>query len=182
MKQKLLPLFCILFHFSACSPDTTVQIQRHPLIKFTYQSASWKADNYFFVGPVKVVAYPANTSQPGKLYNRFTLQAYGKDDQGNNLQLNILFDAADATQLTGTYRIAYTADKGLPQVQLFNLDNNNLAAYELCHNDSTALLQIQRQSQTEQLVSGSFQMTLCNIRDTTQKINITNGILTDIHY
>ena len=182
MKKKLLPLFGILFLFSACSPDTTVQIVRHPLIKFSYNSTSWQADNYFFVGPSQVVAYPANTTQPGKLYNRFTLQAYGKDEQGNDLQLNILFDVADATQLIGTYSPVYTSDRGLPQVQLFNLDNNNLAAYELCANDSTAVLQIKRQSEKERLISGNFQMTLCNIRDTTQKINITNGILTDIHY
>lgn len=182
MKQKWLLLFCTVFFFSACSPDTTVQIERHPLIKFIYQSTTWKADNYFFVGPAKVVAYPANTSQPGQLYNRYTLQAYGKDDQGNNLQLNIFFDAADAEQLIGTYRMRYSTNKGLPQVQLFNLDNNNLAAYELCSNDTTAELHIQRQSQKERLVSGTFQMTLCNIRDTTQKISITNGILTDIHY
>ena len=182
MQQKLLCLLSIICLFSACSQDTTVQIQRHPLIKFTYQSTSWNADNYFFVGPAQVVAYPANTSQPGKLYNRYTLQAYGKDEQGNNLQLNILFDAADAEQLIGTYRMRYSADKGLPQVQLFNLDKNNLAAYELCSTDTTAQLSIQRQSQTEQLISGTFQMMLCNTRDTTQKISITNGVLTDIHY
>lgn len=182
MKKRILPLITIVLFFTACTPDISVGVERHPLLKFTADSFSWTADNYFFAAPSRIVAYPANATQSGKLYNRLTLEAFGKDDKGNDLQFNLAFDVADATQLIGIYRPSYTTDRGLAQVQLFNLDNNNLAAYELCTSDTTAMLQIKRQSETEQLVAGDFQMMVCNTRDTTQKIAITNGVITDIHY
>jgi hypothetical protein len=70
----------------------------------------------------------------------------------------------------------------LHQVQVFDL-GTTLKAYTLCTTDSiTPFFQIQKQSATEKLIAGNFQMTLCNTRDTTQKIIIKNGILNDINY
>lgn len=171
---------CLL---AACTREvTTLQIIRHPLIRFNYDpSLSWQADNYYFTGSSRVVVYPSDTSLQGKLYNRFTLEAFGKDNNGNNLQLIMAFDAADSSKLNGVYTPAHNAQRGLNQVQVFNLNSNNLAAYELC-STGNSYLQIQKQSSTERLITGTFQMVLCNTRDTTKKINITNGILTDVQY
>src|SRR6476620_7860345 len=176
MKTSLLLVFSFLCLLPACSPDeTSVGIARHPLILFTADNMTWQASTYAFNTPAQVVAYPADSTLPGHLYNRFTLNAFGKNDQGANLQLTIMFDAEDAAQLIGTYRTRYTTSRGLAQAQVFDLDNNNLAAYTLRANDTTALFQIRRQSTQERLLAGAFQMTLYNVRDTTQKINITNG-------
>lgn len=181
MKKPLLSALFVLL-LSSCSQDITVEVKRNPLIQFTTNTFTWQADRYSFADVAQVVAYPANTTQNGQIYNRYTLQAYGQTDKGENLQLNIMFDSADPAQLKGVYRSRYTTGKGLAQVQVFNLDNNNLAAYALSAIDSTALLNIQRQSQSERLIAGTFSMTVQNSRDTTQKINITNGILTDVRY
>lgn len=178
---KLLSLLIIILFLSACSKETTVQVMRNPLIQFTGNSALWKAGNYSLTKPVQVVGYPANSNQSGQLYNRFTLQANGKNDKGEDLQLNIVFDASNADQLKGIYRPAYTSETGLYEVQLFTLDND-LSAYSLCSGSSASMLQIQRHSQAERLISGSFQMMLCNVRDTAQKIQISDGIINDIHY
>jgi hypothetical protein len=178
-------MFCslLLLTLAACSPDeTTVGIARHPLIQGLFNSSIWKANRYTFSAPVQVVAYPADTTQPGRLYNRMTLQAYGKDDQGNDLQFIMMFDAADVSQLAGVYHTLYTTTHGLAQVQIFNLKNNDLAAYALKANDTSAFLEIQRQSQSERLIAGRFEMTLYNSRDSTQTITITHGTLTDINY
>jgi hypothetical protein len=182
MKRNILSFICLILLTACTKEDLTVQVVRNPVIRFELDSVSWKAGNYFFTGPANVVVYPANPTQPGMLYNRFTLQATGKDSKGTNLQLNIIFDAANPDQLTGSYRTNYTPAKGLHQVQLFTL-GSTLTAYNLCAGDTTTpILNIDRQSIKEQLVSGSFSMTLCNTRDTTQKIRIKNGIMTDIHY
>jgi hypothetical protein len=157
-------------------------VPRHPLIQFNYGALLWTDTRYLFETPFQVVAYPADTLLTGQEYTRYTLQATGQDSKGNKLQLNIMFDASDAAQLVGTYKPAYTTGSGLAQVQLFNLDNNSLSDYGLCPNDTTSLFQIQRQSAAESLIAGNFQMSLCNARDTSQKIFITNGILTDINY
>ena len=183
MKKVQLLVFYLACLLPACSPEeTTVGIARHPLIQFTAATMTWQANTYAFGAPAQVVAYPADSTLPGRLYNRFTLNAYGKNDQGANLQLTLMFDAEDAAQLIGTYRTSYSTSRGLAQAQVFNLDNNNLAAYTLRANDTTALLQVKRQSTQERLLAGSFQMTLYNTRDTTQTINITNGTFTDITY
>ena len=182
MRKRFLQLSLYLCFLSACSTKTTVQVVRHPLIQFNSGAATWTETSYFFLRPFQIVSYPADTTLPGRLYDRFTLQAIGRDTKGENLQLTLVFDAVDSADLTGPYSPAYSSIKGLAQVQLFNLDNNNLSYYSLCSNDSSSVLQIQRQSVTENLVSGSFQFTLCNARDTSQKIAITNGIFTDIHY
>lgn len=187
MKKLFLPLLIFTtLVFVACSPDVvTIQVIRNPLIKFDFDSSSsWKADGYSFAGTSRVVVYPADTTQPGKLFTRFTLQAAGKDNSGNNLQLIIIFDAADSTHLIGSYKPLYTSDKGLSQAEIFNLSNtNNLSAFSLCGTSNpSSVLQIQRQSPTERLISGIFQMALCNTRDSTKKINIINGILNDVHY
>ncbi len=179
---KLLPLLIIILFLSACSKETTVQVIRNPLIEFTSSLGLWKADNYSLTKPVQVVGYPANSSQSGQVYKRFTLHANGKNDKGEDLQLNIVFDAENIDQLKGIYRPTYTSEKGLYEVQLFTLDNNNLSAYSICTSSSASMLQIQRQSQTERLISGTFQMELCNVRDPTQKIQISDGIIKDIHY
>ena len=184
-KRDLLFLLLIGIFLNSCSNDaTTVQILRTPLFTFNINGASpWTASTYSFGNISKVVVYPADTTQPGQLYSRLTLQGSGKDSSGNIYQIIISFDAADVNQLVGIYNPEYTAQKGLSQVQLFNLTNaNDLAVYNLCGGTSNAVLQIQKQSQAESLITGTFQMTLCNSRDTTEKINITNGILQDIKY
>ncbi|MEP6844991.1 MAG: hypothetical protein ABI861_03280 [Panacibacter sp.] len=182
MKKLILVGFFLSLLVGCTREDLAVQIVRNPLIKFDTDSSSWKADTYFFTGPATVVVYPADPSLPGVLYNRFTLQASGKDSKGNTLQLNMTFDAVDANRLTGIYKVPYTIDRGLNEVQLFSIGGTN-AAFSLCPNDSTtALLAVQKQSITEKLITATFSMTLCNNRDTAQKINIKNGIITDIHY
>jgi len=158
---------------------------RTPLLSFNFNgSSTWKADNYSFAPVSKVVVYPADTSQTGQLFNRYTLQGTGKDSAGNTYQLIIAFDNADPDLLIGTYKPRYTNQNGLVQVQLFNLTNSNdLAAYNLCVDDTAnAILQIEKQKRDERLITGSFQMMLCNSRDSSKKINITNGILKDIKY
>lgn len=183
MKKPLTQLLLVLFLLPACTPEeTTVGIARHPVITFTSPSMTWQADRYSFEAPSQVVAYPADSTQPGRLYNRLTFQATGENDQGDNLQLIIMFDTEDASQLIGTYTSRYTTSRGLAQAQLFNLNRDELAAYALKPSDSTAIFQIQRQSQQERLIAGTFQMTLYNTRDTTETINITNGRFTDINY
>ena len=159
-----------------------VQVARHPLIQFSYDSLVWQDNSYFFLEPLKVVAYPADSTLPGKYYTRYTLQAFGHDSKGNSLQFNISFDASDPNQLVGTYRQAYSQSSGLAQAALYGLDNNNLSEYTLNPADTTAFLQIKRQSGAESLIAGTFQMILDNTRDTARKIVITNGSLTDIIY
>jgi hypothetical protein len=183
MNIKILLLYASLFLFTRCSTKTTVQVLRHPLIQFDYNNnISWTDNSYLFEPPVQVVVYPADTLLPGKIYTRFSLQATGRDSKGNTLQLNLLFDASDPTQLIGSYKPAYTSGNGLSQVELFNLQNNALADYGLCPNDTNSILVIQRQSEAESLIAGNFQVNLCNVRDSSLKILITNGIFTDITY
>lgn len=178
-------LFCICL--AGCTKDvTTVQVVRNPLIKFDFGggNASWQSSTYAFSSVSKVVVYPRDTTQPGQLYNRITFQSSGKDNSGNSLQLIIAFDAVDMNQLTGIYNSSYTTQRGLAQVQLYNLtDNSNLAAYNLCDQTiSNAEFQIEKQKPDEKLITGTFNMTLCDARDSTKKINITNGVFTDVTY
>lgn len=182
---RLLPLLFLFLFLSGCSDEqTSVQIIRTPSLTFNLNGSSWKADNYSFAPISKVVVYPQDTTLPGQLYNRFSLQATGRDSAGNTYQLFITFDAIDVNQLSGIYSPFYTPQRGLSQVQLYNLTNsNNLSAYTLCaDNLANAVFQIQKQNIDETLITGVFQMTLCNSRDTTEKINITNGIMKDIKY
>jgi hypothetical protein len=182
MKKFL--LLCTLFVLFACSRDEViVQIVRNPLIQFTGNNFSWRADSYSFRNPLQVVQYPANASQAGRVYTRHTLQATGRDDRGQQLQLNLSFDASEIPRLTGEYRPTYTANRGLAAVQLYNLQQNNLASYSLIAADTaSARLVIDRQSESEQLLSGTFQMTLSDERDPSKKIVITNGILNDVRF
>jgi hypothetical protein len=179
-------LICTTSIFYSCTRDeVTVQVVRNPSIKFDFNSvSSWTADKTTFAPTSKVVVYPNDTTQLGVLYNRLMLQSTGHDNAGNVLQLIISFDAVDVARLTGSYSSLYSTQWGLAQVQLFNLTNsNNLSAYDLCnYSNANSTFRIQRQNTTEHLISGLFQMTLCNSRDSTQKINIINGTFTDIHY
>ena len=188
MIKPITSAFLLLLIFLAgCTKDvTTVQVVRNPSIKFDLDSAntSWQSSTYAFTSISKVVVYPQDTTKPGQLYNRVTFQASGKDNLGNILQLIVAFDAVDMTQLTGVYNSSYTTQRGLAQVQLYNLtDNSNLAAYSLCDQTiSNADFQIEKQKPDEKLITGSFHMTLCDARDSTKKINITSGIFTDLTY
>lgn len=184
-KYLLLSFFISVFFYSCTQDETTVQIVHTPLLSFNFNgNSSWLASSYSFAAITKVVVYPQDTTQPSQLFNRFTLQGLGKDNTGNTYQLIITFDAFDVNQLVGIYSTDYTSQRGLSQVQLFNLTNSNtLAAYNLCQgNMANNILQIQKQSTDESLLTGVFQMTLCNSRDSTQKIAITNGLLKDINY
>ncbi len=182
MKYKILPITIFILLLFGCSREvTTINIVRDPTIKASIDSISWTADNYNFLAPVKVVQYPADPTASSRLYNRYTLQATGTDEKGNNLQLIITFDAVDNNQLVGTYKPKYSDTKGLEQVQVFNLNSSTLAAYRMCDTAFTSLF-IRKQSISEKLIAGSFQARLCNIRDTTRKIRITNGVITDIRY
>ena len=186
MKRILLTCFIFIgFLLAGCSNDeTTVQIIRTPSLTCNVNGIPWKADTYSFSAVSKVVVYPADPNQSGQFFNRFTLQSSGRDSVGNTYQLIIMFDVLDMTQLAGAYTPVYTAQRGLAQAQLFDLTNSNdLSAFNLCgNNTNNASFQIQKQGVNEKLISGDFQMTLCNSRDTTQKLNITNGIFKDIKY
>jgi hypothetical protein len=183
MKRSLLSAFLLSCALISCSKEELrVQVLRNPLIKFEIDSASWRSENYFFSGPTRAIVYPTDPTQPPALYNRFTLQSTGTDTRGRSLQLNIVFDAVDTNRLTGSYQVNYRAGKGLHEVQLYTI-GSTLSSYELCANDTiTPFLQIEKQSVSERLVAGSFEMTLCNTRDTMQKVRIRNGIISDIKY
>ena len=181
----LLLFLAPLFLFSCTSDQTTVQIIRTPLLKFDLgPSNSWKADDYSITKTSKVVAYPQDPSLPAQLYDRYNLQGSGKDDSGHTYQLVITFDVGQNAQLVGIYKTAYTADRGLAQVQLFDLTNkNDLGVYNLCSDDlQNDVLQIEKQKPDEQIITGAFQMTVCNSRDTTQKLTIMNGTIKDLKY
>jgi hypothetical protein len=84
----------------------------------------------------------------------------------------------------GLYKPDYTVERGLGDVQIVDMtDKKNLEGYNLCaeglQND---ILQIEKQKPDERIITGGFQMTLCNSRDTTQKLNILNGIIKDLKY
>ena len=186
MKKIFLPffLFTAFFFFSCSRDETIVKIQRTPELSFDLDGTSWKADTYGFASVSKVVVYPHDTSQPGQLLNRLTLQATGRDSLNNSYQFIVTFDVIDANNLVGTYSPAYTPQRGLAQVQLFNLTNSSdLSAYDLCDNNlANAVMQIEKQKPDERIMTGNFHMTLCNARDTTQKIFITDGVIKDIKY
>jgi hypothetical protein len=182
MNKTILAFFTAFIILTGCSKEAlTVQVIRNPVISFDTDSVSWRADNYFFTGPARAVVFLPN-SPTGALYNRFTLQAAGKDTRGNNLQLNIVFDAVDSNRLSGFYRPSYNPERGLQETRLYNI-GSTLSAYSLCIRDTAnAVLRVQKQSISERLITGTFEMTVCNIQDTTQKIRIRNGVITDIRY
>jgi hypothetical protein len=180
MKKRWLPVLLLLL--TACSrEEVIVQVVRNPLIEFSAGTFSWRASNHSFRTPARVVQYPSAAAQSGQLYTRYTLEATGRDNRGQQMQFTMQFDAAGTNRLTGEYRPTYTTQRGLAAVQLFNLDENNLASYRLCSTDTAnARLVIQRQSERENLIAGTFQMTLCNERDTSIKLVISDGVITDI--
>lgn len=185
--KKILPLLILPFIFLAgCSNDqTTIQIIRNPKLTFSFSPDNqWLAANYSITNLSKVVVYPQDPSKPAQLYSRYSLQGTGKDDSGRTYQLVITFDLSDSSQLVGIYTPAYNSQRGLAQVQLYNLTNNNdLSVYNLCNDNlSTDVFQIQKQQPQERIITGSFQMMLCNSRDSTQKLNIMSGSLTDLKY
>lgn len=182
MKKVLLLITVIAF--VACSrEEVIVQVVRNPLIRFTSSNFTWRAESYSFRNPIQVVQYPSNASQSGRVYTRHTLQATGRDDKGQRLQLNLSFDASEIPRLTGEYRPTYTANRGLAAVQLYNLEQGSLASYRLIPADTaSARLVIERQSDSEQLLSGTFRMTLSDERDPSKKIVITDGVLNDVRF
>lgn len=186
MKINFLLFFFTGIVFWGCSQDqTTIQIERNPTFSFNFSATnSWVASNYSITNISQVVVYPQDTSQPAQLYDRYSLQGSGKDDSGRTFQLLITFDLSNNSPLIGIYTPAYTSQRGLAQVQLYNLTNNNdLSVYNLCNqNLATDVFQISKQQPDERIVTGAFQMTLCNSRDTTQKLNITGGIVKDLKY
>lgn len=186
MKLSWLPwLLCAACVFTACSreEEDTVQIVRNPVIAFSTDTLVWQSGSYFFLNPIQVVRYPAQAVGSAKIYTRYSLQATGKDNKGSTLQLNLLFDAGERDQLMGVYRAAYTEQRGLAGVHLYNLQNGQLAAYKLSLQDTaTATLHIRRQYEKERLISGTFEMTLSNEQDTSKKIRIRDGVLQDLRY
>lgn len=185
--KKIFPLFFFTaIIFFGCSPDqTTIQIIRNPTLSFNFSPTNtWVAGSYSITNISKVVVYPQDITQPAQLYDRYSLQGSGKDDSGRTFQLVITFDLSDNSPLIGIYTPSYTAQKGLAQVQLYNLTHSNdLSVYNLCsQNLNTAVFQIEKQKTDEKIVTGSFQMILCNSRDTTQKLNIIGGSLKDLKY
>lgn len=163
----------------------TVEVVRNPAISFNFDSAStWRADKFAAGTITSVIAYPSDTSQQAMLFNRLTLQPTGRDNAGNTLQLIINFDVANVSQLIGVYTPAYSTQRGLAGVQVYDRTNsNNLSVYSLCSgNIANASFQISRQNQSERIISGLFQMTLCNPRDSARQLKIVNGIFTDIRY
>ena len=186
MKKTLPFFFFIAIIFLGCSPDqTTIQIIRNPTLSFNFSPTNtWVANSYSITNISKVVVYPQDTTQSAQLYDRYSLQGSGKDDSGRTFQLVITFDLAENNPLVGIYTPAYNTQRGLADVQLYNLTNNNdLAVYNLCaQNLNTAVFQIAKEKQDERIVTGSFQMVLCNSRDSTQKLNIMGGSLKDLKY
>ncbi|MEO9147098.1 MAG: hypothetical protein ABI237_16235 [Ginsengibacter sp.] len=186
MKKNFLFFFFTAITFWGCSRDqTTIQIIRNPTLSFNLSPTnSWVANTYSIKNISKVVVYPQDTSQPAQLYDRYSLQGVGKDDSGRTLQVVITFDLSENSPLVGIYTPAYTLQRGLAEVQLFNLtSNSDLSVYNLCsQNLSTAVFQIEKEKKDERIITGSFQMMLCNSRDTTQKLNIMGGTLKDLKY
>lgn len=186
MKLSAFILLISFIGLQSCTKDkTTVQVIRNPLLKFDLDiTNTWSATSVTFAPLEKVVVYPVDTTSPAIVYNRLSLNATGKATSGDNLELVISFDVIDPAELRGRYTPLYSLSKGLRDVKLYNTTNpNNLSVYSLCaDNNIQAHFQIDRQNNSERLISGIFQMTTCNDRDSTQKIKLINGTFNDIRY
>lgn len=186
--NKVLRIFLLLatvFLFSCSSDQTTVQIIRSPLLQFNLSPTnSWKADSYSLIKASQVVEYPHDPTLPAQFYDHYVMTGSGEDDSGHTYQLTVNLDLAHGIQMVGLYKKSYTSERGLGDVQLVDMtDKKNLAVYNLCaENLPNDILQIEKQKPDERIITGSFQMTVCNSRDTTQKLNIMNGIIKDLKY
>ncbi|TDH28544.1 hypothetical protein EXU57_00245 [Segetibacter sp. 3557_3] len=183
MKKTLQLFFIAIVTVLSCTPEkTTFQVVRHSSMSFNYDSSStWKAKTYDISPPTQAVVYPADPLIPGTLYNRYTLQAFGVDDKNRNLQIVMVFDTKEQKVFTGEYKTAYTGDKGLKEVQVYDMDNASLAFYQM-YDNAFSTLKITKQSTSERLIAGTFQIMLRDARDTTRKMTITSGTLTDVSY
>ncbi|MEO6893671.1 MAG: hypothetical protein ABI136_01485 [Ginsengibacter sp.] len=182
---RIFPFIVALLLFGCSSDQTTVQIIRSPLFQFDLSSTnSWKSDGYSLVKTSQVVEYPKDSTLPAQFYDRYVLTGTGKDDSGRTYQITVDFDVVNGKQLVGLYKNDYTSERGLGDVQLVDLtDKKNLVVYNLCAKDlQNDILQIEKQKPDERIITGSFQMTVCNSRDSTQKLTIMNGMIKDLKY
>lgn len=171
--------FFLVLLFASCANEIeTISITRNGSMEITIegQAQPWQSKTFqMYPGPSVVIQ---NT-----LFRRYFLVFEGTNPENKSFELSIVIDLINEADMRHAYTPDYVLEKGgLNEVSLMVIEAINPTVYaiaNLCEDDTSALFEIKRQSQTERLIAGTMQAELCagDIR-----IGITKAEFKDIKY
>lgn len=169
---------------SACGDDLElISVKRNAVIEFHVNGAeaSWKSRTIRVIpGPsvAKTVGDPAQTL----LFKRYFMIAEGTSPDKQSFELTLTFDiAANGNDMRHHYTSVYNTQGGIESITLIIKTNNQYTVRELCTAAPDVFFEIERQSNTEKLISGSFNGELC-VDGITDAIIISDATFRDIQY
>jgi hypothetical protein len=169
--------------FSCQQFSESVEVQRNPMVKAKVNGESWQTREYVSILLGKTVYYEDVNDATGVLYERLHLSAFNNAQYPEQLQF--ILDVKDLNNMVGEYTTTYTANGGVHDIvwidQASSADFYPL--FSICDSfKPTTKITIERQSTSEKLISGTFEMTLCERTNGSNTLVITQGEFKDIYY
>ncbi|MHC1777042.1 MAG: hypothetical protein AB9834_16700 [Lentimicrobium sp.] len=184
LRRSVLILVAYLMFTSCRDKIDLFEIERQGTLSFSTDNiVTQHADDvHFYKGKQVLYYYDVDTYE---FYNRYLLEARGKDDKGADVVLSIEIDFLIDQDYIGVYRPAYEYNLGgIYSINLLKIDSTgNFRSYS---QDPGFLaedyLQIEKQSQEEKLILGKFFFRLVCEQDPSEKLTLYQGIFKDIYY
>lgn len=182
-KPVMIIAACLML-FSCRDKIDLFEIERQGTLSFSTDNlVTQQADAvHFYKGKQVLYYYDADKYE---FYNRYLLEARGKDEKGADVVLSIEIDFLIDQDYVGIYRPTYEYNLGgIYSINLLKIDSTgNFRSYsqdpEFLAED---YLQIEKQSKEEKLILGKFFFRLMNEQIPSEKLSLYQGIFKDISY
>jgi hypothetical protein len=186
-KIKITMIYVVLIYTSlflgACEPSSeSVRIQRNPMIKANINGENWQTKEYIPVSLGKTVYYEDMNDATGVLYERLHLTIFNNAQYPQQLQF--IIDVKDPKNMIGEYGMIYTEGGGIHEVMWTDhaASPDFYPLFSICEAfEPTVKIVIEKQSTSEKLISGTFEMTLCDRTNAGNTLIISQGEFKDIH-
>ncbi len=177
-------LLLLILLISSCNTYQEVEILRFGRLEANINGENWSTNRFETTGYNTVVVYVSDQDDSGTVFTRFTIDAIGTQPDGRDRQLSFTLDFTNISELRNRYTEDYNEDGGLHQISLYDEQSDGrIKIYQLCNPSSeNDFFEIRRQSAEERLISGDFNVTLCNPLDPTDQITLSAGDFRDLRY
>ena len=182
--KKIFLIFLTGIITSSCQQYTeSISIQRNPFIKAEIDGENWQTTDYVSRYLGKIVYYEDENDVTGEIFNRISVTALSPSGEPDQLQLTI--DVVNINNMVGEYNTTYTARGGINEVTWVDKATTPgfFPVYTLCQPlASSGKIIINRQEPNEKLITGTFEVTLCERTNSGQVLTIKKGEFKDLSY
>lgn len=187
--KNIFLIFLLLLGAISCTDNQVdeIAIRRNGLVELSLDNTTWRASSFQLINIGEVVVFDDPANVDGTTYQRLFFLIKGRNANGGDRKLTIIFDLPLGNRLLGKASLTYAPlDGGIKSAEFSDQPegkNSPFKLYTLALDETEEVfIDVQRQSLQDKIVAGVFKLVLTDVTDPANKIILNQGVFKDIPY